>query len=331
VFGLLVPYCDPKKTDNYNRTAIHHAAEAAVPDVARLMVEEKLSSDTKDGNGYSALHITANNGHETIIQTLVALGVNVDAEDERGWTALHLAAKNNNEAVVRTLVDLGANFNAEDERGWTALHLAAENGSEAAVRTLIDLGADINAKDKGGRMALHIALANGHVDVLLLAFYPAAGTSLFIICSNMKRRLQWVPGFQHYLDEEEKDVGEDLDPVTVLWRIFRRGYPLMDIYNILGPKVRLGVDDSNKRPGDGRFEKQATYNFLRGCVQDLRFPHDECFSISDLYGDDMTGFVKVVSTSDNSCWHCVNCASGYQCSESSAGHRGVHGDHRDRD
>ncbi|EKG13041.1 hypothetical protein MPH_09861 [Macrophomina phaseolina MS6] len=116
--------------------------------------------------------------------------------------------------------------------------------------------------------------------------------SLFMICLTLSRRLRTVPGFADILRAEEEAADEDTDPVTLLWRTFRKGYPLMDIYNALDPDVRLEVDE--KKVSEKNREKTAAYKFLSACINQLKFPSEECFVISDLYGDDTTGFVKVV-------------------------------------
>lgn len=119
-------------------------------------------------------------------------------------------------------------------------------------------------------------------------------TSLFQRCLNLQQRLRAIPGFERWMVEEEDKADDDADPVTLLWRTFRRGYPLMDVYNALGPKAPLVVDDSKKNAAnEKKFEKMAAYKFIQACVGELRFPSEECFIISDLYGDDTTGFVKV--------------------------------------
>ena len=120
-------------------------------------------------------------------------------------------------------------------------------------------------------------------------------TSLFQRCLNLQMRLRLIPGFDRWLREEEVKADDDADPVTLLWRMFRRGYPLMDLYNALGPKVRLVVDE-NKIAEKNR-SKTAAYKFIQACVGELKFPSEECPIISDLYGDDTTGFVKVICAS----------------------------------
>ncbi|KAI9691298.1 MAG: hypothetical protein M1820_009761 [Bogoriella megaspora] len=116
--------------------------------------------------------------------------------------------------------------------------------------------------------------------------------SLFQTCLGLRLRLRGVPGFEEQLRQlEEEDVEEDTDPVTLLWWTFRKGYPLMTIYNTLSPPQPLYVDES--KVSEKQRPKAATLKFLKACIDELKFPPEECFFITDLYGDDTTGFVKV--------------------------------------
>ena len=117
-----------------------------------------------------------------------------------------------------------------------------------------------------------------------------ASSSLFQICVSLRQRLLGVPGFSESLIEEEEDADEDTDPVTLLWRTFRRGYPLMLLYNALRPDRPLVLPANVREDKRG---KAATFKFLQACLADLKFPQEEMFIITDLYGDDTTGFVKV--------------------------------------
>ncbi|KAK4968149.1 Guanine nucleotide exchange factor for Cdc42p [Elasticomyces elasticus] len=116
-------------------------------------------------------------------------------------------------------------------------------------------------------------------------------TSLFQICVNLRQRLMGVPGFAEQLEQEEIEADEDTDPVTLLWRWFRQGYPLMELYNAMEPSQPLALDTS--KLGKGKEGKAATFKFLGACVNELKFPTEECFIVTDLYHDDTSGFVKV--------------------------------------
>ena len=119
-------------------------------------------------------------------------------------------------------------------------------------------------------------------------------SSLYQICLALRRRMAEVPGFEVHMaemEEEEADANDSTDPVTSMWNCLRRGYPLMTIYNALKPAKPLEVDAS--RMGEAKVGKAATFKFLQACLTDLKFPPNECFLITDLYGGDTTGFVKV--------------------------------------
>ncbi|KAI4185733.1 MAG: hypothetical protein LQ348_004322 [Seirophora lacunosa] len=119
-------------------------------------------------------------------------------------------------------------------------------------------------------------------------------SSLYQICLTLRRRLSHVPGFHQYLaemEEEEAEAEGATDPVTTMWNCLRRGYPLMTIYNALKPHNPLNVDAN--RVAEKSIGKAATFKFLQACLTDLKIPANECFLITDLYGSDTTGFVKV--------------------------------------
>lgn len=116
--------------------------------------------------------------------------------------------------------------------------------------------------------------------------------SLFQICLTLKKRLTAVPGYEGFMDYEENNADEDVDPVTLLWRVFRKGKPLVYLYNTLMPDKPIDMDNV-KMANELKRGKAATFKFLRACIDNLRFNVEDCFIIYDLYGDDTTGFVKV--------------------------------------
>jgi cell division control protein 24 len=119
-------------------------------------------------------------------------------------------------------------------------------------------------------------------------------TSLFQRCLQLQMRLRLIPGFEEWMTEEEGKADDDADPVTLLWRTFRRGYPLMELYNALEPRTLLSIPNSKTDEKSlKKNERWATYKFIQSCVGELGIPQESCFILGDLYGDDTTGFVKV--------------------------------------
>ncbi|KAJ5225791.1 hypothetical protein N7468_007016 [Penicillium chermesinum] len=120
------------------------------------------------------------------------------------------------------------------------------------------------------------------------------GESIYQSCVNLKRRLSELPNFEPYLlemAEKDRERG-NTDPVASLWNCLREGYPLLNIYNASEPAEELYIDPT--RVAEAKRPKAATFKFLQACLQELAFPQQDCFLITDLYGESTTGFIKVI-------------------------------------
>ncbi|KAI8647226.1 hypothetical protein BD408DRAFT_479346 [Parasitella parasitica] len=114
--------------------------------------------------------------------------------------------------------------------------------------------------------------------------------SLYHLCRSVLDKLSTIDGMQMYL---EKDTTSD--PLSKLTKICRQGFPLCTLYNALKPVKPLSVDtDPNLNALNSC--KANVYHFIVACIRDLSVPEEEMFTISDLFQDDTTGFVKVVNT-----------------------------------
>lgn len=117
------------------------------------------------------------------------------------------------------------------------------------------------------------------------------GESLYQICLKLRRRLSDVPRFRPWLDEMEEQEVAGSDPVSSLWQCFRSGLPLLTIYNASQPEEGDLAVDMNKP--ENKIGKEAAFLFLKACMQQMSIPAADTFSITDLYSDNTTGFVKV--------------------------------------
>lgn len=118
------------------------------------------------------------------------------------------------------------------------------------------------------------------------------------MCMNLRTRCSGVPGFEEQCLEVEDELDDqDTDPVLVLWNVFRKGYPLASIYNLLNPADPIEIDE--KKIPEHRRSQLAAYRFTQACMQSLGFPQQECFIVTDLKGSEreinMSGFVRVCS------------------------------------
>ena len=82
-----------------------------------------------------------------------------------------------------------------------------------------------------------------------------------------------------------------MDPVSSLWRCLRKGTPLVTLYNTLQPAEPLPLPDN--KMAEPKKSKMAAFKFVEACMKDLQIPPGDVFALSDLFGDDTTGFVKV--------------------------------------
>jgi cell division control protein 24 len=112
-----------------------------------------------------------------------------------------------------------------------------------------------------------------------------ASRSLYQICVSLKHRLSKVPYFEGYLDQLDPT-----DPVDPLWNLLRTGHPLLTIYNSLQPEVPLRVDEN---VSEAKKSKIAVFKFVKACMDELNVSASDSFVITDLLGNDTSGFVKV--------------------------------------
>jgi cell division control protein 24 len=103
-------------------------------------------------------------------------------------------------------------------------------------------------------------------------------------------KLSLVDGMSMYLDSCV--ASNTTDPLSKLTLICRQGFPLCTLYNALKPAKLLSVDtDPNLNAVNSC--KANVYHFIVACRQNLLFPEEDMFTITDLYQDDTNGFVKV--------------------------------------
>ena len=147
--------------------------------------------------------------------------------------------------------------------------------------------------------AASAALASGQVVAThnIINEKADASRSLYQICVSLKERLALVPGFEPYLAQLESFSQDDTDggPVESLWRLLRTGYPLLAIYNALDPDNPLQPEEQ-PTDSDQKRSQRCVYKFLQACHVQLKIPTSDCFMITELRGNDTTGFVKVCMT-----------------------------------
>jgi len=137
-------------------------------------LEKGVNVNTKDAEGWRALHEASVSGHTDIAKRLIQKGAEVDAKDADGLTPLLVASVNGHTDVVKLLLQNGADVNAKDKDGMTSLHGASVNGSTDIALLLIQNGADVNAEDKDGKTPLQRALSVNRTNMVKLLIQNGA-------------------------------------------------------------------------------------------------------------------------------------------------------------
>lgn len=158
-----------------------------------------------------------------------------------------------------------------------ASQLSGSTAYTGSTTSLTSLGSAATIGPNGGPIMATGNIINQKAD---------ASRSLYQICISLKQRLSQVPGFDPFLEQLDP-----MDPVDPLWNLLRTGYPLLAIYNSLQPAEPLTVDDQNA--SESKKSKIAIFKFVQACMKELRVLPAESFVITDLMGNDTSGFVKV--------------------------------------
>lgn len=149
-----------------------------VDEVKKVIAENKISLDTRNGSGDTALHICAKNNRHEIAALLLDAGANprlARDEDDAG-TPLDDAVNFGRIEMVELLTRHGAYRPGDTREGRTLLHRACEKGKPGMVEAFIRAGADANEMTENGTTPLLIALSyrQSEVAAALLSFPEVA-------------------------------------------------------------------------------------------------------------------------------------------------------------
>ena len=157
------------KKELNTRAALRVAARRGALDAVRFLVEEGVSKDDGDTNGWTPLIYATLNGHFSVVQYMLEQGADKDKATNDDATPLFAAAQNGHLPVVQYLLEQGADKDKATNNGVSPLLIAAQEGHLAVVQCLVEeLGVDVDkatTDDLRRQTPLHIAVRNGHIDV----------------------------------------------------------------------------------------------------------------------------------------------------------------------
>ncbi|VDP77989.1 unnamed protein product [Echinostoma caproni] len=153
------------------QTAMHKAAERNNLDVMKLLIKKGSNMENEDSNACTPLLLAVSKGHVEIVQLLIEHGANLFAQDKNAKSVIYLSAECNSLDVLRMILlnDKAKKLiNVPNIYGNTALHVAAKLGHLEVVKTLLDNGANLLAKNERERLAFHYAAKKGRLQQTLV-------------------------------------------------------------------------------------------------------------------------------------------------------------------
>lgn len=143
----------------------------------------------------------------------------------------------------------------------------------------------------------------------------SASSSIYQRCTALRERLYRVPEFRdRFVDEAEQslaaiastssapapaapaaftpDLPIQTDPVSQVLSVLRLGSSLCFLFNRLGHAHQLDVNPQATLSNLKACQRGAAH-FIMACKQDLQWPEQDLFAVSELYGQDTNGIVKV--------------------------------------
>ena len=183
------------KTDEYDRTPLHYAAEKGYPEIVTLLIENGADANQPGQKGKNALHLACYFNQIEIVRLLKKLSVTLDynAVDDAGNRALHYAFLSGSSRCAEFLLDNGANINATNAKMATPIMMATLYAQENMIDILMKRKeCDINHQDCKGETALHWAARCG---------YPIVVRQLLLLKADKHR--------MNVMEQKAADVSSD--------------------------------------------------------------------------------------------------------------------------
>ncbi|KAF2195294.1 ankyrin [Zopfia rhizophila CBS 207.26] len=140
-------------------------------DEAKVVADDKLSSDEKREALQGLLTLAASNGELDRVRRLMngkaKEYIDVNTVDAEGTPPLVYASCFGHEDVVATLIEAGADVDRQDKNRWSPLMWAMTNRHKGIVKILLDHGASPEVKSSTGRTAFDFVEPNSEISEYL--------------------------------------------------------------------------------------------------------------------------------------------------------------------
>lgn len=177
--------------------------------VLQQILSQKIDLDSKDEQGYAALHYAVELNNLTIIELLLGASARVNTTNFYLETPLHIAViQKNNSEIVKLLLKAGGQLDAEDQDKNIALQCAIkQRNNTETIKLLVPKTSNINHQNRYGDTALHYAALYNNIDNFKLLVANRADlnirsqqfgdTPLELAFNRIAKNIRWSAIKQH--------------------------------------------------------------------------------------------------------------------------------------
>lgn len=136
------------------------AALGSVDDLRRQLDADRSLVKSRNGFGWTALHMAAFAGNAANVKLLIDRGAEVNSRAETKFhnTPLQTALLTGEYDAAKVLLENGADALIRQNKGFTPMHEAAFMGRIDLIQLLIDHGAELNSRTDDGRSPMSEAM-----------------------------------------------------------------------------------------------------------------------------------------------------------------------------
>jgi ankyrin repeat protein len=172
-----------QRQDSLN-ASFTYAASSGDPELVQTILAKRVSPDTADYDGRSAMHLASSEGMTECLKVILSSKGDANLKDRWGSTPLQDALNGGFLGTCKLLRSFGGDLGLEDPAGL--LCSCASDGDTPRMQQLLDYRIDVNCGDYDLRTALHLASTEGRLTVV--SFLVAHGADV-----NVKDRWNSTP------------------------------------------------------------------------------------------------------------------------------------------
>jgi ankyrin repeat protein len=174
----LAPDQNGKMPAEFAKMQGHTQTEKIILDYIQLLKDEQAAMGdiealrkllSKDGRGYTILHLAAQNAAIQIVADEITSNADVNAQTVNGFTPLHKAVKGGKIEICQLLLNAGAQVNAANIYNNTPLYYAILYKNKEMVKLFLANGADPSIRSAwGNESAIDFANRTGDAEIIAL-------------------------------------------------------------------------------------------------------------------------------------------------------------------